>query len=194
MIGNTGNLISFMSGGAKSEAPRQGAAILIGPDIIFFGSSYTWAGINVDVIEEETEMSAIKVPLLGATFDFVRDSFYRGLSRRREIKIAVVEIITSEQFEMKRKALSVSAEEMDELLAMEAWGESLGVKTFFYFPPSGRSPDHIERIEVQDFDDPLIYPELFNPAVRQDEAHLNGKGAKIFSILISHEIMSCITL
>lgn len=197
VLGNSGKLFSFFTGGAGSEfhefTPLK-TKILVGPDVIFFGSSYTFYGIHVEVIEEETGMSAINISAVGARFGYIRYLFYRALSRRRGVKIAVVEIITDEQYMMMRKALSVSVKEIDELLAMKAWAKGMGIETIFYFPPSGRSPDSIERVKVLDFDDPLAYPELFDPSVRHDDkAHLNAKGARIFSDLISVEISAAIS-
>ena len=41
-----------------------------------------------------------------------------------------------------------------------------------------------------DYSDPEKYPQLFDPAVRLDNSHLNREGSKLFSALVAKDLFS----
>jgi hypothetical protein len=41
-----------------------------------------------------------------------------------------------------------------------------------------------------DYSDPEKYPQLFEPAVRLDNSHLNREGSKLFSSLVAEDLFA----
>jgi hypothetical protein len=73
--------------------------------------------------------------------------------------------------------------------------EAHGGRTFVFHPPMTQAetfypdPKFGPTMPVIDLTDPRIYPELFDPRFRRDEAHLNSAGAEIFTRLLVGKIL-----
>lgn len=86
---------------------------------------------------------------------------------------------------------SLSRAELDEKRRII---ERAGARMLLVIPPDPMAkhflpPNESERVGVLDFSDPSAYPELYDPADRRDPAHLDVRGAELYSRLLARRLV-----